>query len=153
MKVGQIKELAFCLAILGAGATFLSACDSSQDKQAMAAMGQERTPAHSIQRCLDRHGARKADSMDDLDFLARAEEKDDVDKPGFIYDKAASIVVHVWTGSSFEGRPAPWMIWIGQPFGEERTPEEIVVERPKKSYVMYVTSSSKRRQAERCLHF
>jgi hypothetical protein len=91
--------------------------------------------------------------MADLRVLKKAEEEDDVSKPGFAYDKAAGIAVHVWTGSSFEGRPAPWMLWIGEPFGEDRTPQEIIQRKPPESYVMYVSSSAKRRRAEICLNF
>jgi len=157
MRFGQIKGWTFRLVALAAGLAFLSACGSSQNGQATAAMKQAQPlvhfPAHSIQRCLARHGARQAENVIELNFLAKAEKEDDVSKPGFAYDKAASIVVHVWTGSSFEGRPAPWMIWIGQPFSKDRTPQEIVAEKPKKSYVMYVRSAKQRKSAESCITF
>ena len=84
-------------------------------------------------------------------MLVKAEEEDNVDKPGFAYDKAASVVVDIWTGSSVENRPALWMLWIGHPFGEKLTPEEIVVDKPPRSYVMYVTKARKRRHAESCI--
>lgn len=159
MTFGQIKRLAACVGALVAGLAFLSACGSSQDEQASASMKQAQPqshsqgPAHSIQRCLARHGASQAENVVELNFLAKAEKEDDVSKPGFAYDKAASIVVHVWTGSSFEGRPAPWMIWVGQPFGKDRTPQEIVAEKPKKSYVMYVRSAKQRKSPESCITF
>jgi hypothetical protein len=156
---GQIRKWAACVGALVAGLAFLSACGSGQDGQASASMKQARPPAgpqgpaHSIQRCLSEHGARQAGNVVELNFLAKAEEEDDVSKPGMVYDKAASIVVHVWTGSSFEGHPAPWMVWIGQPFGKDRTPQEIVAEKPKKSYVMYVRTAKKRKSAESCITF
>jgi hypothetical protein len=159
MTFSQIKRWTSCVVALAAVLAFLSACGSSQDEQASAstnrAQSQARSqaPAHSIQRCLARHGARQAENVVELNFLAKAEKEDDVSKPGFAYDKAASIVVHVWTGSSFEGRPAPWMIWVGQPFGKDRTPQEIVAEKPKKSYVMYVRSAKQRKSAESCITF
>ena len=158
MRFGRIKGWTFSVVALAAGLAFLSACGSSQNDQATAAMKQGaqplvHSPAHSIQRCLARHGARQAENVIELNFLARAEKEDDVSKPGFAYDKRMSIVVHVWTGSSFEGRPAPWMVWIGEPFGEDRTPQEIVAEKPKKSYVMYVRSAKQRKRAEGCITF
>jgi hypothetical protein len=159
MTFSQIKRWAPCIFALLAGLVLLSACGSSQDEQASASTKQARLqarsqmPVHSIQRCLARHGARQAENVVELNFLAKAEEEDDVSKPGFAYDKAASIVVHVWTGSSFEGRPAHWMIWVGQPFGKDRTPQEIVAEKPKKSYVMYVRSTKQRKSAESCITF
>jgi hypothetical protein len=158
MRFGRIKGWTFRLVALAAGLAFLSACGSSQNEQATAAMKQEAQPlvhfpAHSIQQCLARHGARQAENVIELNFLAKAEKEDDVSKPGFAYDKTMSIVVHVWTGSSFEGRPAPWMIWVGQPFGKDRTPQEIVAEKPKKSYVMYVRSSKQRKSAASCITF
>jgi hypothetical protein len=158
VRLGQIKRWAACVGTLVAGLAFLSACSSGEGEQASAsvqAQPQSRSqgPAHSIQRCLTQHGARKAGNVIELNFLAKAEEDDEVSKPGMAYDKAALIVVHVWTGSSFEGRPAPWMLWIGQPFGKDRTPQEIVAEKPKKSYVMYVRSAKQRKSAESCITF
>lgn len=157
MRFDQIKGWTFRLVALVAGLAFLPACGSNQNQEAAAAIEQAQppvhSPAHSIQRCLARHGARQAENVVELNFLARAEREDDVSKPGFAYDKAASIVVNVWTGSSFEGRPAPWMIWIGQPLGKDRTPQEIVAEKPKKSYVMYVRAAKRRKSAESCITF
>lgn len=157
MRSGQIKGWTFRLVALAAGLVFLSACGSSQNEQATAAMKQTQSlghfPVHSIQRCLARHGARQAENVIELNFLAKAEKEGDVSKPGFAYDKAVSIVVHVWSGSSFEGQPAPWMIWVGQPFGKDRTPQEIVAEQPRKSYVMYVRSAKQRKSAESCITF
>lgn len=131
----------------------LSACGSGQDKTASAAVSTQPPPARSIQKCLARHGAKQARTVDDLSVLAKAEEEDDVSKPGFAFDKVASVIVDVWTGSSFEGRPAPWMFWIGHPFGESLTPEEIVADKPPKSYVMFTTSARKTRSAQRCIGF
>jgi len=139
---------------LGGSIAILSACGSADDTDASATVAsRQQSPPHSIQGCLARHGAVRARTVKDLSVLAKAEEENDVSKPGFAYDKAASIIVDVWTGSSVENRPAPWMLWIGHPFGKKLTPEEIVVNRPPKSYVMYVTSATKRRRAESCISF
>lgn len=159
VSFGQVKRWVACIGSLAAALAFLSACGSSQDEQASASVKQAQRqtrsqgPAHSIQRCLAEHGARQAENVVELNFLNKAEEEDDVSKPGLAYDKAASIVVHVWTGASVEGRPVPWMVWIGQPFGKDRRPQEIVAEKPKKSYVMYVRLAKKRKSAESCLTF
>lgn len=139
------------ISIVALSLALLFGCGSNQDEEATAATNSQKAPAHSIQRCLERHGAKQARTTEDLAVLVRAEKENDVSKPGFAYDKAASIIVDVWTGSSFENRPAPWMLWIGHPFGDKLTPQEIVEDKPPKSYVMYVTSAKKRRHAEICL--
>jgi hypothetical protein len=140
-------------AAFGGIVALLSACGSSANTDASPIVNLRQAPRHSVQRCLERHGAVRARTVDDLAVLVKAEEEDDVSKPGFAYDKVASIVVDVWTGGSVENRPAPWMMWIGHPFGRRFTPEEIVVEKPPKSYVMYVTTAKKRRSVESCVVF
>ena len=138
---------------LGASVTLLSACGSSDDTDASTFARKQQSSPHSIQHCLERRGAARARAVSDLAVLVKAEEEDDVSKPGFAYDKAASVIVDVWTGGDHENRPAPWMMWIGHPFGKHFTPEEIVVKQPPKSYVMYVTTAKERRRAENCLTF
>ena len=109
----------------------------------------------SVGACLKRAGATQATSTEDLKFLSEAEANDEVQKPGFVYDRYENLVVRLWSQIGFEGSRPKWTIWFGQPFGKEHSPSEIVDEDSTKSYVMYSVHPSvmQRKRLERCLHF
>jgi len=109
----------------------------------------------SVGGCLKRAGAAQATSPRDLRFLSEAEANDEVQKPGFVYDRSENLVVRLWSQIGFEGSPPKWTVWFGQPFGKPHSPSEIVEEGSAKSYVMYSVHPSmmKRKKLERCLHF
>jgi hypothetical protein len=153
IDVRKGARIVACVAAFVGIIAVLSACGESDSKGASAATISQRPSAHTVQRCLAQHGATRATTVEDLDVLLKAEEEDEVSKPGFGFEKARSVMVEILTGPTSEGRPAPWMYWAGQVFGEDLTPEEIVLNKPPKSFVMYVTSAKKRRAAERCITF
>jgi len=109
----------------------------------------------SVGGCLKRAGAKQATSPDDLKFLSEAEANDEVQKPGFVYDRSENLVVRLWSQIGFEGSPPKWTVWFGQPFGKSHSPSEIADEQSTKSYVMYSVhpSAMQRKRLERCLHF
>jgi len=110
----------------------------------------------SVGICLKRVGAAQATSPEDLKFLSEAEANDEVQKPGFVYDRSEKLVVQLWSQIGFEGSPpSRWTVWFGQPGSKSSSPREIVDEESTKSYVMYSVhpSPKQRRKLERCLHF
>jgi hypothetical protein len=109
----------------------------------------------SVGGCLKRAGAAQATSPEDLKFLSEAEANDEVQKPGFVYDRSENLVVRLWSQIGFEGSPPKWTVWFGQPGSKSSSPSEIVDEESTRSYVMYSVHPSmmQRKRLERCLHF
>jgi len=95
-------------------------------------------PRGSMETCLLQAGAAKAGSVGQLGFIKRAEEEDEVAKPGFVWDKVTRTFVWLWETASSEGRPPKWAIWFGQPFGGDLEPFEIIEEDPPKTFVLFV---------------
>jgi len=71
------------------------------------------------------------------------------------WDRAARVVVRLWTAAINENRAPRWTVWFGQPFKSSRDPFEIVEAEPPDSYVMFVLSPSVkvRRLTNACLVF
>lgn len=111
--------------------------------------------AKSVGGCLKRAGATQATSPKDLKFLAEAEGNDEVQKPGFVYDRSENLVVRLWSQIGFEGSRPRWTVWFAQPFNKSYSPRGILDEESRKSYVMYSVHPSmvQRKKQERCLHF
>jgi hypothetical protein len=109
----------------------------------------------SVGHCLLKAGAERATTASDLDFLSEAESDDEVSKVAFAFDRRARLFVNVWTGSSLNNRPPPWVVWFAQPFDEDisTSPIEMIRSGQPKSYVMYLNnpSLSERNRAEACI--
>lgn len=146
----HIKLVSF---VVGLGCTvLLSACGSSDEIDRTVAVDFGKS---TIASCLKAGHASFARSADELGFLFDAEADEEVSKHGLAYDKAAKIVVNVWSKVTFEDQPSEWIMWIGQPFEERRSPNEIVEAHPPNSYVAYTIkpSASQRRKIESCITF
>lgn len=131
---------------------FASCGGSSQDGKDKASVN---LVAGSVGACLRSSGATVARSSQDISFLSKAETADQVSKPGFAYDRTAKIAISVWTSEISDGNVPRWTMWIGQPFGETRTPNEIVNEMSSHSYVLFVELPSKQMQSDisKCINF
>jgi hypothetical protein len=129
-------------------AALLSACgaDSSagETTQAVSSVTTAKPPKHSIEGCLVRTGAKEATQDSQLSFLKAAQERDQVDKPGFVLDKPTRTLVQLWETSGTEGRVPEWAVWFGQPFGGELDPFEIVDQKPEGSFVVFVRDPAAR---------
>lgn len=107
----------------------------------------------SVEACLLRGGAEVASSVRDLGFLSSAEAREEVSKSGLIFDRAAGIVVRLWTAATVEGRPPRWAVWFGQRLNSDQLPSEIVESHPPSSYVLFVNrpSPAVRHRVDACL--
>lgn len=134
-----------CLAIISCGG-------SGQDDRST---NKVQLPRHSVGACLQDGGAIFARSTQDLSFLAEAEAADQVSKPGFAYDRRGKVAISVWTDALSDSNAPQWTIWIGQPFGETRSPFEIAGAAPPHSYVLYVNHPTTRMQGQlsTCIDF
>lgn len=146
----QKHTKALLLATSLACATCFIACGGNEGEAKSLAIDFSKS---TVAACLKEGGASFAKSTDELRFLSRSEASEEVSKFAIAYDKAAKIAIHVWARSSFENRPPTWLIWIGQPFGDERSPTEIVDIKPANSYVAYVQRPSRaiRDKVESCV--
>ena len=90
----------------------------------------------TVARCLRNGGATFAQSADQLGFLSQAEAHDMVTPYGFAYDRAAKLFIDLWSKARYRDH-REWLMWIGQPFNQEKSPIEIVNSPPSKSYVAY----------------
>lgn len=153
IKVKVKVSVAVLVVALAAGASFWG-CGSDTASGDQAVTSRTFKPK-SVGSCLKRAGAAQATSPGDLKFLSEAEANDEVQKPGFVYDRSENLVVRLWSQIGFEGSSPKWTIWFGQPFGKSHSPSEIVEDGSAKSYVMYSVHPSvmKRKKLERCLHF
>ena len=106
----------------------------------------------SMEACLLSAGAKRAGNEAQLAFLKRAEAEDEVDKPGFVFDKVTKTIVRLWETAASEGRTPEWAVWFGQPFEDDREPLDIVKERPPKSFVAFVRNPGERvwKRASQC---
>jgi hypothetical protein len=146
-RVFQILCAVSCIGLLAACGT------AKPDNEATAAP--IKLAPKSIGACLRRGGATIARSTNDLAFLSEAEANEEVSKPGFAYDRVAKVMVRVWSASTFEGQPPVWELWIAQPFGKDRSPEEIVETKPPHSYVIFMNKPTRvvRRKVDHCINF
>jgi hypothetical protein len=97
----------------------------------------------------------RAASSDELQFLGDAEGNDEVQEPGFAYDRKAKIVVSIVEQSPSAGASSRWAVWVAQPFGESLSPYEIVDSDPPHSYVMFIDDASRKvsKGTEGCITF
>lgn len=100
-----------------------------------------------LARCLERAGAKTADNMSDLGFFVR--EEGDA-STGFIYDRQLNALVRIWQmDAHVSSELSPWAVWAADPFpGDGRTVRELLDERPRRSFVMYMRDASKRQRDE-----
>ena|ERR1700704_51236 len=141
-----------CVGGLIVSVTLFAACGGSRNEERSAAINFGKA---TVASCLKNGGASFANSTDELDFLSQAEDNEEVSKFGFAYDKAAKVVVNVWNKAQFEDQPSEWTLWIGQPFGDQRSPVEIVDSNAPRSYVAFVVRPrpAARRQVNSCVQF
>lgn len=145
-KLINIPALALALVLTAS----LAACGNNSQENL-------RKPAASkpgsVERCLWEANVQFAKSVGDLDFLFEAQADEAVAKPGIAFDKAAGIVVNIWSKAETDNEPPEWLMWIGQPFNQSRSPVEIVEGKARRSYVGYLLrpSKSQRRRAGSCI--
>jgi len=99
----------------------------------------------SMEACLLAAGAKKAVNRSQLAFLERAEDENEVDKPGLVFDKVTKTVVRLWETKASENRPPDWAVWFGQPFESDLEPLEIVDEHPAESFVVFAENPSRKK--------
>lgn len=109
----------------------------------------------SVARCLQKAGATFAQSTGELSFLSDAEVNDKVSKVGISFDRADKVVVNLWSKHTLERGMPDWLMWIGQPFDQQRSPSEIVDMQVAGSYVAYIVGPSRleRRKLNSCIDF
>jgi hypothetical protein len=99
--------------------------------------------------CLKANGTAFAESTDDLEFFSKAESEDTASKFGFTADESAKLLIEFYEDGE---DPREWLLWTGQPLGEQESPLEIVDSAPSKGYVAYALnpSGAERRALEGC---
>lgn len=109
----------------------------------------------TVGACLVHAGAIRATSSDELQFLKNAEGNDEVQEPGFAYDRKAKIIVSLIEQSPGAGASSQWTVWVAEPFGKSLSPFEVVDSNPPHSYVMFVDNASRgvSKGAARCITF
>jgi hypothetical protein len=108
-----------------------------------------------VEACLRKGHAQVAQAASDLFFLQKAEANKEVSRPGFAYDKSSNAIVRVWTAPSVENHPPSWLVWVSQPLGRSRSPQEVAGSNTAQSYVMYAVQpkAAQRRVLEHCISF
>jgi hypothetical protein len=151
MSTLRIKSLTLFLV---APAIALGACGGQQSDAKSRDLSAEF--AHgTIGACLVDAGAIRADSSKELQFLENAESEDEVQEPGFAYDRKAKIIVSIVEQSPGAGSTAQWTVWVAQPFGKSFSPAAIVDSNPPHSYVMFINNVSHKvsSEVEKCITF
>ncbi|MDX6602091.1 MAG: hypothetical protein QOF13_1293 [Solirubrobacterales bacterium] len=116
--------------------TFVGGCGSSDGSGALAEVDFGKPTFAS---CLRVNGASFAESTDDLAFFSKAEAEDTASKFGFTADESAKLLIQLYEDGE---DPRVWLLWTGQPLGEQKSPLEIVEAAPSKGYVAYVLHPS-----------
>jgi len=138
-KLAQLATVFSACALMTA---LLSACgadsSSGEPTQAVAPVATAKLANNSVEGCLVRAGARVVTEESQLVFLRAAQDLDQVDAPGFMFDKPTRTLVQLWETSGTEGGAPNWAVWFGQRFGGELDPFEIVNRKPQGSFVVFV---------------
>lgn len=151
MSTMRVKSVSL---FLTASVVALGACGGQQSDATSRDLSTEF--AHgTVGACLVHAGATRAGSADELQFLKDAEGNDEVQEPGFAYDRRAKINVSIIDQSPSAGASLRWTVWVAQPFGKSLSPYEIVDSDPPHSYVMFINNASAKvsKGTGRCITF
>jgi hypothetical protein len=137
----SVKSLCALVIVLAIAATLFIGCATSNGNQASNSDSSDQTAKVNfskltVARCLRNGGATFAQSADQLSFLAQAEAHDMVTPYGFAYDRTAKLFIELWSKARYRDH-REWLMWIGRPFNQKKSPFEIVNLSPSKSYVAY----------------
>lgn len=103
----------------------------------------------SLARCLEESGAEFADSSGDLKFLSIAESEDTASLFGSTYEESSELFVDLLQDGD---DPREWLVWVAQPFDQERSPFEIAESGSNDSFVAYALEPTpeQRRELKDC---
>jgi hypothetical protein len=124
----------------------LANCGSKDDPDGTTGIARSKS---ALARCLANNGATFAESADELAFLAQAETNETASLFASTYEEATGLFVDLWMD---DYGPPDWLMWVAQPFQEERSPVEVAESDAADSYVAYALrpTRAERRELKKC---